>query len=301
MTSGPVLPDVRDLLADAPPHRTVDLAGLGPLEVRDSGDRGDGRPTLLLLHGWTASADLNWCTAYGPLAERYRVVAWDHRAHGARGLRTGRSTGIDDLADDAAAVAAALGIDRAVAVGYSMGGAAAQALWRRHSALVDGLVLCATAAAFGVTAGDRRDFRAIARGIVPARLLEAVGMGATAWRVARRAGDRRAGRATGLNDPDLDRWAWDEIRAGVLSRVLAAGVDLGRFDATGWLGGVDVPHAVVACTRDDIVDPSRQEALAEAMPATAVHRIDTDHAACLARPDLFVPALLSAVEDVTRP
>ncbi len=299
MTAGPVLPDVRDLLATAPPHRTVDLPGLGPLDVRDSGDRGDDRPTVLLLHGWTASADLNWCTAYGPLAERYRVVAWDHRGHGARGLRTGRSTGIDDLADDAAVVAAALGIDRAVAVGYSMGGAVAQALWRRHPGLVDGLVLCATAAAFGVTDADRRDFRGIARGIGPARLLEAVGLGTAAWRVARWAGDRRAGRATGLSDPDLDRWAWDEIRAGVLSRVLAAGADLGRFDATAWLGGVDVPHAVVACTRDDIVDPARQEALATAMPATVLHGIDTDHAACLARPDLFVPALAAAVGDVT--
>jgi len=300
MTAEPTLPDVRDLLAAAPPHHTIDLPGLGPLEVRDSGDRDDGRPTLLLLHGWTVSADLNWCTAYGPLSERCRVVAWDHRGHGARGLRSGRTTGIDDLADDAAAVAAALGIDRAVAVGYSMGGAVAQALWRRHPSLVDGLVLCATAAAFGVTATDRRDFQAIARGIGPARLLEAVGMDAAAWRVARWAGDRRAGRATGMSDPALDRWAWDEIRAGALSRVLAAGEDLGRFDATGWLGGVDVPHAVVACTQDDIVDPSHQEALAAAMPATAVHGIDTDHAACLARPDLFVPALLDAVGDVTR-
>ncbi|MEC9467713.1 MAG: alpha/beta hydrolase [Actinomycetota bacterium] len=299
MTESPSDTNVQQLLDAAPPYRTVDLPGLGHLAVRDSGDRQDGGPTVLLLHGWTVSADLNWCTAYGPLIERYRVVAWDHRGHGARGLRTGRSTRIDDLADDAAAIAAALEIDRVIAVGYSMGGAVAQALWRRHPGLVEGLVLCATAAAFGLTDTDRRDFQAVSRGIGPARLLESLGMGGVGWRLARWAGDRRAGRATGLSDPVLDQWAWGEIRAGALSQVLAAGVDLGRFDATGWLEAVDVPHAVVACTSDDIVDPARQEALAAAMPATTVHEVDADHAACLARPDLFVPALLAALNGVT--
>ena len=190
-----------------------------------------------------------------------------------------------------------------MAVGYSMGGAVAQALWRRHPELVDGLVLCATAATFAVTDGDRRDFRSIGRGVPMARLLEVVGASGLAWRFARWFGDHRAGQATGLSDPALDRWAWGEIRAGVLSRVLAAGVDLGRFDATGWLGTVDVPHAVVACTRDDIVSPDRQHALAAALSTastSAVHEVDTDHAACLARPDLFVPALLTALEDVSR-
>src|SRR6202022_4608662 len=41
-----------------------------------------------------------------------------------------------------------LGIERAIAVGYSMGGPIAQLLWHRHPEKVAGLVLCATARNF---------------------------------------------------------------------------------------------------------------------------------------------------------
>src|SRR5690348_11050534 len=68
---------------EMPPARTVHVPGRGEFFVRDTG--GDG-PPLLLLHGWTASADLNWYAQYGPLAAAgYRVIALDHRGHG-RGL-----------------------------------------------------------------------------------------------------------------------------------------------------------------------------------------------------------------------
>ena len=47
---------------------------------------------------------------------------------------------LEDCADDIAALLAALGVDRCIAVGYSMGGPIAQLLWQRHPHLVDGLV-----------------------------------------------------------------------------------------------------------------------------------------------------------------
>ena len=201
----------------APPWRRIELPELGPIEVRDSGPlHGSGNgsadePTILLLHGWTTSTDLNWCRTYEPLARwrdgQIRIVTWDHRAHGARGLRTGTTALIDDLADDTAAIAGALGIERAIVVGYSMGGAVAQATWRRHPDLVAGLVLGATAARFGVGGRQRRDFTLMDRGIGPARLLESVGCSALAWRAARWFGDRHAGRAA-TDDASFDDWAW---------------------------------------------------------------------------------------------
>ena len=42
-----------------PPGRVVNLAGRGEVFVRDSGDA-PANPAVLLLHGWTASADLNF-------------------------------------------------------------------------------------------------------------------------------------------------------------------------------------------------------------------------------------------------
>ena len=82
----------------------------------------------------------------------------DHRGHG-RGLRDDRPFRLEDCADDVAAVADQLGIERMIVVGYSMGGPIAQLLWRRHSALVDGLVLCSTGAAFASTPRLRALFR----------------------------------------------------------------------------------------------------------------------------------------------
>ena len=81
------------------------------------------------------------------------MVALDHRGHG-KGLRTWWFR-LEDCADDAVAVAAALGIDRFVAVGYSMGGPVAKLAWRRHPDRVAGLVLCATAYRFTGGMGQR--------------------------------------------------------------------------------------------------------------------------------------------------
>ena len=35
------------------------------------------RPTLVLLHGWTATSDLNWQTSYAELADHYNVITLD--------------------------------------------------------------------------------------------------------------------------------------------------------------------------------------------------------------------------------
>jgi len=174
---------------DAPPWREVHLAGHGPLRIRDSGppEGEPDAPTVLLIHGWTVSADLNWCRTYEPIARRARVVAWDQRGHGSASIRARGRMRMEALADDAAAVVRALGVERATAVGYSMGGAVAQTMWRRHPDLLDGLVLCATAMAFGLTATERRDFAIMGASSLPARLAAALGRKELGWRAARRA------------------------------------------------------------------------------------------------------------------
>ncbi len=108
------------------------------------------RRRCVLLHGWTATADLNWFTCYTALAEQYRVVALDHRGHG-RGIRSRKFFRLDDCADDAVAVCDVLGIERFIPVGYSMGGPIAQLIWQRHRQRMAGLVLCATSAYFATS------------------------------------------------------------------------------------------------------------------------------------------------------
>src|SRR5438270_14015042 len=108
---------------EALPARTVTLPGVGELFLRDTGG---GGPPVMLLHGWTASADLNWWGCYDDLhGAGYRVLAIDHRGHG-RGLRTDEPFTLEACASDAAAAIEALDCAPATIVGYSMGGAIAQ-------------------------------------------------------------------------------------------------------------------------------------------------------------------------------
>src|SRR5262249_43078339 len=135
----------------------IEIPGRGVTWIREApGPR--GAPVLLLLHGLGATAGINWFAVFESLGDAYRVIAIDHRGHG-RGLRPRGRFRLAACADAAAALAAQLGIDRVIAVGYSMGGPIAQLLWHRHRSHVEGLVLCATSRNFRASAdrtlGDR--------------------------------------------------------------------------------------------------------------------------------------------------
>ena len=52
-----------------PNGAAMELPGRGTTFVRTMAGPPDA-PTLMLLHGWTASADLNWFTCYGPLSRQ---------------------------------------------------------------------------------------------------------------------------------------------------------------------------------------------------------------------------------------
>ena len=98
-----------------PDGRFVELPGRGTTFVREIAGPA-GAPTLVLLHGWTASSALNWFPAYESLGSRFRVIAIDHRGHGF-GIRSSAPFRLADCADDVAVLADVLGIDRLIAVG----------------------------------------------------------------------------------------------------------------------------------------------------------------------------------------
>src|SRR5580704_65514 len=96
---------------DFPPARTVVVPDRGEFFLRDSG--GDG-PVVFMLHGWIASADLNFGGLYDDvIAAGYRVISIDHRGQG-RGPRPLVPFRLTDCADDAAAVIRVLGIGPAI-------------------------------------------------------------------------------------------------------------------------------------------------------------------------------------------
>ncbi|MGE4608471.1 MAG: alpha/beta fold hydrolase, partial [Myxococcota bacterium] len=77
-------------------------------------------PNLLCLHGLVDTLEI-WDRIAAPLGERGRVVRYDQRGHGESSAPAGPYTRAD-LAGDAIGVLDALGLERAVLVGHSMGG-----------------------------------------------------------------------------------------------------------------------------------------------------------------------------------
>jgi 3-oxoadipate enol-lactonase len=250
--------------------------------VRDFGPR-DAPTPIILLHGWTATADLNWFRCYGPVSERHRVIAFDQRGHGA-GLRTRKRFRLEDCADDAVAVADALGIDRFVPVGYSMGGPVAQLVWRRHPERVAGLTLCATAPVFSVERLERLSF------------LGASGLAALARITPEQA-------RTWLTDQiylqrksrEWEPWAVEQAASHDWRMLLEAGKAIGGFDSTPWISEVDVPTSLVVTMRDRVVSRRRQTMLFDALPHATVFRVDGDHGAVVEEADQFAAALLRAL------
>jgi pimeloyl-ACP methyl ester carboxylesterase len=99
-------------------------------------------PPLLLLHG--AEADHSMFDAFGALlAPHFTVIAYDQRDSG-RTRNPPTPYGLAELGDDAGALIAALGYQRAHVFGTSLGGAIAQLLAARHPARIDRLVLSST-------------------------------------------------------------------------------------------------------------------------------------------------------------
>jgi pimeloyl-ACP methyl ester carboxylesterase len=97
-------------------------------------------PPLLLVAG-LGGASQGWLALQVPeLAQRHRCVLFDHRGVGAS-QDPGGPFSTADLADDAAALLAALGIERAHVLGAFLGGMVAQELALRHPARVEKLVL----------------------------------------------------------------------------------------------------------------------------------------------------------------
>jgi 3-oxoadipate enol-lactonase len=245
---------------------------------------------VVLLHGWTATAALNWFPSFGPLGRHFRVLALDHRGHG-QGIRSRQPFRLEDCADDVAAMADQLGITRLIPVGYSMGGPIAALTWLRHRHLVQGLVLCATAARF---AGRRPANRIYAQGILGLALATDLTPAAFRRRAMVRVVNNR------LDGTRLSGWAARELERNDPATLLRAGVALGGFDARSWLPTIDVPSAVVVTEDDRLVPPANQLALADAIPEAQVFGIAGDHGVCVRDAARFVPVLVAACRGVAQ-
>jgi 3-oxoadipate enol-lactonase len=296
-----------------------------------------GQPALLLLHGWMATAALNWYGSLEFLGRSFSVVAPNLRGHGRQG-RPAPPFSVEACADDVAVLINELSLGRAIVVGYSMGGAIAQMLARRHREAVHGLVLCATAASFARRIKLRPAVRVVGRfSAAAARKWPETAHHFLDWRIARH--DRMALRRRRLDDeqsggsgavvrprigdglvvevvgdePMADEsaftpgvmegrpgWAFEERTMSDLAAFIEAGAELNAYDSSLWLPELEVPAAVVVTARDQVVAPWRQEAMAALIPGARRYVVDAGHDAVVAKPGVFLPVLRDACAELAK-
>ena len=313
--------------AGAVVERLVVLPGGRSTVVWDCPGR-PGAAAVLLVHGVTLTAELNWAAVMPGLAGPFRVVAFDQRGHG-RGLGWAGGYRLEDCADDVAAVAAALGIDRLIVIGYSMGGLIAQLVWRRHRQLTAGLVLCATAS--NMAGSGLAHSASLLTAALLAPVLMASAPDLPGWAVPGLATGGTGGlavappalavaahgwlpTAAGLRADLLGRylldtggnparraWALAQMRRTPLTSALAAVSAVYQFSSHTWAGDIDVPTAVIIPRRDRVIPPTRQHTLAAAVPDAVTYDLDGDHGVFLTAPDRLLTALRTTCHHVGTP
>jgi pimeloyl-ACP methyl ester carboxylesterase len=270
-----------------PPGQTAVLEGRGEFFYRHHQHIDPNAPTVLLLHGWTASADLQFFTAYEELAAICSFVAIDHRGHG-RSVRFPGRFELEDAADDAAALLRHLGFGPVTVVGYSMGGPVTMYLAHRHPDLVNGVVLQATALEWRSTLIERVRWKTV-------RMLGPI---VRSWVFPSwlRAGLRRMAADQPALLPYVP-WLAGEISRNDAMHLVHAGQALSRYDAREWAGLVGKPAAVLVTTQDRLVKPRKQRQLATALHAS-VRELHGDHLAPWMQPTEFAELTAALVQHV---
>jgi len=190
-----------------------------------------------------------------------------------------------DLAETLPEVDVSRGV---IFVGYSMGGPVAQLIWRRHRHLVDGLVLCATAADFTSPHLDERLLRAMDemwRAAGPIRRSAQIGKQVVSQLLEVAPVSNQLLEALARHDDDA---------------LHGAGLAIGRFCSTEWVTGVDVPVVVLVTSRDRLVRPAQQWHLAALTQARTI-TVDAVHFAPFRQPELIAGAVTASCDSITQP
>jgi 3-oxoadipate enol-lactonase len=243
----------------------------------------EGAPVLVLSNSLGTALEM-WDDQAPALRERFRILRYDTRGHGASPAPPGPYA-IDDLGRDVLYLLDALGIGRASFCGLSVGGMTGMWLAGEAPERVDRLVLCCTSSLLGPKSlWDERIDTARTKG-----------MGA-------------------LVDSVTERWFTPGFRSRNPAAVEKVAAMLRATDPEGYAGccaairdmdlrerlpSIQAPTLVVSGADDPATPPEHGRLIAEAIPgARFVVVPDASHLANMERPEEITRLILDHLEPV---
>jgi pimeloyl-ACP methyl ester carboxylesterase len=234
--------------------------------------RGDGAP-ILFVHGFPLDQSM-WIHQLAGFSG-WRRIAPDLRGAGASEAPAGEYS-MARYADDLVMVLDAVGAERAVCCGLSMGGYVLFELLRRHPERVRALVLCDTKAEADTLQGKqgRDDLAALA---------EREGMASVAERLL----PKLLGLTTRSRDLGLVETVRTMVRRSPVTGVAGALRAMrDRPDSTALLGEIRVPTLVVGGAEDELTPPAVMQSMARRIrEGRYVEVPSAGHLCPLERPD----------------
>jgi len=235
-------------------------------------------PALVLAHGAGGSAEANWGGVIAPLAETCTVVSVDFPGAGATPPAAGPLM-LDRLADQLVDAATEAAGPSFALVGFSLSCAVAVRAAVRHPQRIRALVL------IGGFAHADAHLRLVADLWEDLLDLPARTVGRFLTLVALSPAARGL-----LTEQARDEQA--ELAGAALAPGTRAHLDLlRRVDVRADLPRVGVRTLVVGLGADDVVLPSNQRALRDAIPGAEYAELDSGHLAMAERPDELVATL----------
>jgi pimeloyl-ACP methyl ester carboxylesterase len=243
-------------------------------------EAGSGRP-LVLIHAFPFSADM-WRTQLEHVPEGWQMIAPDLQGFGGTARRSGDGPTMGDFARDIEGLLDALGIDRAVIGGLSMGGYITFALFRRAPERFTGMVLADTRAPADTPEG--RQGR-----LALATLVREKGATAAADQLL----PKLLGETTRRERPAVAARVRALIEActpdGIVDAIQAL---LGRPDSTPDLRRVAFPTLIIVGDEDVVTPPKDSESMHHAIAGSQLVVLPgTGHLSNLETPEAFSKAL----------
>jgi 3-oxoadipate enol-lactonase len=238
-------------------------------QIEGEGDR------VVVLSGSLGSSLALWDLQAPALAERFRVLRYDHPGHGRSLLSDDRT--IEALASQLLELLDDLGFARVSFCGLSLGGAVGMRAALDAPERIEKLVLCSTSARFATP-----EF----------------------W--DRRAAAVRSGGVEAIADEVLDRWftpGFPDVRRyrDMLVSTPAEGYArcceaVRDWDVRGALGAVQAPTMAIAGADDRSTPPDELKAIAAEIPSARLTVLDGRHLVNVEQADAFNEALLAHLE-----